>query len=196
MLGADDGGESNLTYTWATTGTPPAAVTFSTNGTNAAKNTTAGFTRAGTYNFVVTITDSGGLLTTSSVSVTVSQTTSIVAVSPGTLTIAQNAQQQFFATAIDQFGVPLATQPGFTWALGSGVGSINASGLYTAAGVNGTATVTATSGSVTGTPRSRSCRHRPADHSQAARPIPVPPSTFQFRRPSTGSTGEAATGRW
>ncbi len=54
MLGADDGGEANLTYTWATTGTPPAAVTFSANGTNAAKNTTATFTKAGTYTFQVT----------------------------------------------------------------------------------------------------------------------------------------------
>src|SRR6185295_6957570 len=39
-LGADDAGEAALTYTWATTGTPPAAVSFSANGTNAAKNTT------------------------------------------------------------------------------------------------------------------------------------------------------------
>jgi hypothetical protein len=46
-LGADDGGEAALTYTWSTTGTPPAPVTFSANGTNAAKNTTATFTKAG-----------------------------------------------------------------------------------------------------------------------------------------------------
>src|SRR5205823_1549389 len=32
-LGTDDAGESNLTYTWTTTGTPPAAVSFSINGT-------------------------------------------------------------------------------------------------------------------------------------------------------------------
>ena len=60
VLGADDAGESNLTYTWATTGTPPAAVTFSANGSNAAKNTTATFTKAGSYTFQVTITDAGG----------------------------------------------------------------------------------------------------------------------------------------
>ena len=47
MLGADDSGEPNLTYTWATTGTPPAAVTFCANGTNAAKTSTATFTKAG-----------------------------------------------------------------------------------------------------------------------------------------------------
>jgi hypothetical protein len=40
VLGADDAGEANLTHTWATTGTPPAEVTFSANGTNAAKATT------------------------------------------------------------------------------------------------------------------------------------------------------------
>src|SRR6185295_2614900 len=44
VLGADNAGEPALIYTWATTGTPPAAVTFSANGTNAAKNTTATFT--------------------------------------------------------------------------------------------------------------------------------------------------------
>src|SRR5258706_14104054 len=31
VLGADDDGEANLTYTWATTGTPPASVSFSSN---------------------------------------------------------------------------------------------------------------------------------------------------------------------
>ena len=41
VLGADDGGEANLTYTWSPTG--PAPLTFSANGTNASKNTTAIF---------------------------------------------------------------------------------------------------------------------------------------------------------
>ena len=41
VLGADDGGEANLTYTWAATTLPGGghAPTFSANGTNAAKNT-------------------------------------------------------------------------------------------------------------------------------------------------------------
>ena len=81
VLGADDGGEANLTYTWATTGTPPAAVTFSANGTNAAKTTTATFTKAGTYTLQVTVKDQPGLTATSPVAVTVNQTlTSIVVV--------------------------------------------------------------------------------------------------------------------
>ena len=69
VFGADDAGESNLTYTWSATG--PAGVLFSANGTNAAKNSTATFTKKGTYNFLVTITNSVGGSITSSVSVTV-----------------------------------------------------------------------------------------------------------------------------
>jgi len=68
--------EAGLTYTWATTGSPPAPVNFSANGTNAAKNTTATFTKPGTYNFQVTMTNSVGQSTTSTTSVTV--TTSVV----------------------------------------------------------------------------------------------------------------------
>ena len=82
VLGADDGGEANLTYTWATTGAPPAAVTFSANGTNAAKNVVATFTKAGSYTFQVTIRDAGGLTVTSSVSVIVTQTLTSLEVAP------------------------------------------------------------------------------------------------------------------
>jgi beta-glucanase (GH16 family) len=71
VLGADDGGEANLTYTWATSGTPPAAVSFSSNGTNAAKNTTATFTASGSYTLVATIRDAAGASATSSLNVTV-----------------------------------------------------------------------------------------------------------------------------
>src|SRR5205823_7248329 len=56
VLGADDGGEANLTYTWAVTA-GPSGTTFSANGTNAAKNNTATFPQAGTYTFQVTVTD-------------------------------------------------------------------------------------------------------------------------------------------
>jgi len=151
VLGASDGGESNLTYTWATTGTPPAPVTFSDNGDNSAKNTTATFTKAGSYSFRVTITDANGLTTTSSVAVTVSQTLTSIGVTPGTALLAENATQQFSATAFDQFGAALATQPSFSWS-STGVGSVSVSGLYTApgSGFSGTATVTARSGSVSG----------------------------------------------
>jgi autotransporter-associated beta strand protein len=150
VLGAYAGGESNLTYTWATTGTPPAAVTFSVNGTNAAKNSTATFTKAGSYSFQVTISD-GSLSTTSSVSVTVNQTLTSITVSPSTTSINEDQTAQFAATAKDQFGNALTTQPSFTWSVPTGIGSVSSAGLYTAPASTGSATVKAVSGSVSQT---------------------------------------------
>ncbi|HQY87511.1 MAG TPA: PA14 domain-containing protein, partial [Tepidisphaeraceae bacterium] len=71
VLGADDGGESNLTYTWQVLGDPPAPVAFSNNGTNAARNSTATFYANGTYNLIVAIRDAGGQTALSSIAVTV-----------------------------------------------------------------------------------------------------------------------------
>ena len=110
MLGDDDGGEASLTYTWATTGVPPAAVTFSANGTNAAKNTVATFTKAGSYAFQVTIRDAGNLTTTSSVTVTVAQTLTSIGVRRP-MRRWRRATQPFTATVTDQFGAALAPQP-------------------------------------------------------------------------------------
>jgi hypothetical protein len=151
VLGADDGGEANLTYTWATTGTPPAAVSFSANGTNAAKTTTATFSKAGAYSFQVTIRDQSALTVTSTVAVTVNQTLTSIVVSPSSATVNVSATQQFTATARDQFTTNLTTQPSFTWTV-SGGGTINASGVFTAGSTaGGPYTVTATSGAVNGT---------------------------------------------
>ena len=147
VLGADDAGQSTLTYTWATTGTPPAPVSFSANGSNAAQNTTATFTAAGTYNFLVTMTNIAGLTATSSVSVTVSQTVTSITLSPATANLGSGQTQLFVATAYDQFGAALASPPAFTWSVLSGAGSINASGLYTAPYASGSATVQAQSAS-------------------------------------------------
>ncbi len=71
VLGDDDGGEANLTYTWGLLGTPPAPVHYSVNATNAAKTTTATFTANGTYTFYVAIRDAGGQSAISTVNVTV-----------------------------------------------------------------------------------------------------------------------------
>ena len=151
VLGADDGGESSLTYTWATTGTPPAAVTFSANGTNAAKATTATFTKAGTYAFQVTVKDQAGLTATSTVSVVVNATLTSIVVSPSSASVSTSATQQFTATARDQFATNLATQPTFTWTV-SGGGTLSGSGLFTAGTTaGGPYTVTAKSGTVSGT---------------------------------------------
>src|SRR2546427_12351115 len=94
VLGADNGGEASLIYTWATTGTPPAPVTFSVNGTNAAKNVVATFTKAGNYSLQVTIRDQGNLAVTSNVSVTVNQTFSGISVAPSSAIVAVRRTQQ------------------------------------------------------------------------------------------------------
>src|SRR5262249_46500682 len=149
VLGADDGGASSLTYAWASSG--PAGVTFSANGTNAARDVTATFSRAGTYTFVVTITDAGGLSVTSTVTVPVAQTVAASRVTPGTATVVVRQQQQFTATAYDQFGSKLTTQPVFTWSL-TGRGSLTRKGLYTAPRRGGGPyTITASFGGIKGT---------------------------------------------
>jgi uncharacterized repeat protein (TIGR02543 family) len=151
VLGADDNGEANLTYTWATTGTPPAAVIFSANGTNAAKNSTATFTKAGSYNFQVTVKDQGNLTVTSAIAIIVNQTPTSIVASPPSATVNTSATQQFTAVERDQFATNLTTQPAFTWSV-SGGGTINASGLFTAGTTaGGPYTVTAKSGSISGT---------------------------------------------
>jgi subtilase family serine protease len=154
-LGADTNGASTLTYTWSATTIPAGATapTFPVNGTNAAAATTATFHLAGAYVFTVTITDAEGSTVTSAVSVTVSQTLTTVAVSPATSTVASGSTAQFTATAKDQFGTALATQPTITWSVDNGgVGTVSSTGLYTApASGTGTATVRATTGSISGT---------------------------------------------
>lgn len=75
VLGADDGGEADLTYTWSTvwssSGPTPAPVRFRNNGSHAARSTLASFTQAGAYLVRATITDAGGSSTYSDVAVTV-----------------------------------------------------------------------------------------------------------------------------
>jgi plastocyanin len=164
VLGADDGGEAALRYTWSSSG--PASVTFSTNGSNAAKNATATFSQAGTYTFIATITDAAGLSVTSSAQVTVTQTaTSIVVeaapvITGQTLTyivvtapvrVKVGRKVQFRATALDQFGFLMAVQPIFTWKL-SGKGKLSSTGLYTAPQrPGGPYTITVRSGTVSTT---------------------------------------------
>jgi hypothetical protein len=150
VLGADDGGEANLTYTWTATTVPSgaAAPTLSANGTNAAKNATATFSQAGTYVFTATIADQGGQTVTSAVSVTVDQTCTSITISPTSVALLLNATQQFSATALDQFGDALSTQPTFTWS--TTLGTISSSGLLTASAA-GAGVVSATSGGVSGT---------------------------------------------
>src|SRR5262249_58835960 len=116
-------------------------------GTNGAGPPTAPFAKPGPYPLTATISD-GGQSVTSGVTVTVDQTLTSLQVSPASATVVNGATQQFSATALDQFGLRLATQPAFTWSIDAGgVGMIDNNGLYTAptTGV-GSGTVRASSG--------------------------------------------------
>lgn len=148
VLGADDGGEAALTYTWSVSGTPPAAVAFSANGTNGAKQTTATFSGAGTYTFLVTITDGTGLSVTSTVTVVVEQTLTGMAVDPATGSVAADGALQLVASGTDQFGSPIDSVPGVTWAVVDGLGTVDTSGRYAAPAIAGSATVRASSGAL------------------------------------------------
>src|SRR5262249_38071044 len=96
VLGSTASGESTLTYTWAVTALPTGAPapTFSGNASNAARSTTVTFGKAGSYSFKVTITNPLGLSTSSSVSVTVKQALTGIAISPGTASVVVGATQQ------------------------------------------------------------------------------------------------------
>jgi hypothetical protein len=150
VLGADDAGEANLTYSWSVA-SGPTGVTFSPNGSNASQNSTATFTQSGSYTFTATITDQGGLsVTSTTATVTVEQTPGALVLTPSRSTVLAGATEQFTATATDQFGKAISN-PVVTWKR-SGVGSVSATGLYTApASGAGSARVTASSGAVTQT---------------------------------------------
>ena len=114
VLGQEGGSDAGLTYTWSSSG--PAAVTFSANGSNGAKNVTAAFTRAGSYTFTATITDGNNQSVTSVVVVAVNQTLTSITVAPATASVADGATRQFTATAADQFGQALSN-PSVAWSL-------------------------------------------------------------------------------
>jgi hypothetical protein len=140
-----------MTYTWSTIGTPPAAVTFSPNGTGAAKTTSATFTKAGTYQFQVLIADGSGGTVTSSVAVTVSQTLTAIVVTPDSATLAPGAGQAFSAIARDQFGDELNPPPTMNWTVvGEALGTIGHDGHYSATTTAGTTMISATSQGVSG----------------------------------------------
>ena len=126
-------------------------MTFTANGTNAAKSTVAIFAKAGSYNLQVTIRDQAGLGVTSSTTVLVVQNVTTIAVTPASVSVATGGTQAFTATAQDQFGAPVTPAPTFAWTV-SGGGTISASGLFTAGSVaGGPYTVNASSGAVSGT---------------------------------------------
>jgi hypothetical protein len=136
VLGNDDGGESNLTYSWIASGPYNGGAYFSVNDSNAAKNTTVTFYAAGTYTCNVLITDALGLYVDASVDVTVQQTLTHVEVSRD-IAVEPGGSVDLVATALDQFGNGMMPQPSFSWSPPSGgtlvpISNDNAVATYTA----------------------------------------------------------------
>ncbi|MDD4414491.1 MAG: Ig-like domain-containing protein [Oscillospiraceae bacterium] len=105
---------------------------------------------SGTYAFDTT--PGGQILGATSVNVqSAAQVLTSITVTPANPSVVVAATQQFTATAFDQNGLAMVTQPTFTWTSGTpATGTIDAAtGLFTAVAV-GTSTITATSGAVSG----------------------------------------------
>jgi fibronectin type 3 domain-containing protein len=147
-------GATITAYTWSVQAGPSGVIFDSNNGTSNGNTETATFSQAGTYTFLVTVTDSVNARGSATVIVTVQQTPTSITVPPAA--VPDGTSSQLSATELDQFGNPLATQPSFTWTLmprtppsGS---TLSASGLYTAPGSgSGSDTVQAAAGGMSGT---------------------------------------------
>ena len=180
VLGADDGGEANLTYTWSATSVPSgaAAPTFSVNGSNAAKNTIATFSKVGAYTFQCTIKDAGGLSVASSVNVAVNAVLTTIGLSPSSAVVLIGQSQSFVAVAQDQFSNSMPAN--FSWSV-SGGGSIDANGVFSATTVGGPFTVTVLSGAISATA------------SVTVSAVALPPTITQQPADQTVTEGQSAT---
>jgi autotransporter-associated beta strand protein len=151
--GSDDGGEANLTYSWSLADGPGWGFGyFSANNSNAAKTTTVTFYGAGDFTFRVVATDARGASRTATVEVTVEQTRTSIAVSPGDVAVLDGTGHWFSAVVLDQFGDP-SDYPQFSWSVsGCGDGTISRFGYLTAPSSGDySGTVTASWGGLSGT---------------------------------------------
>ncbi len=148
--------EPSLIYTWSLE-SGPAAVSYSANGTNAAKNSIVTFTRAGSYSFRCTVTDPASI-SGSGVTATRDLAQFLTAIQvcpagstscPSSVTIKASEDQQFVANGMDQFGQSMPPLSGVVWTVTSG-GSISAAGVFRSGEIGTSQTVTATASGISG----------------------------------------------
>ena len=150
VAASDDGGSSGLLYTWSVAVGPAAGnVSFSENGTPAARNTTVTFTAAGRYVLEVAVRDSEAATTVARLEVNVIATPGTVTLVPASATLVYGSNLTFSATVDDQFSNAIIPTPAIVWST-SGGGIIGSDGLFTPGDVGGPFNVTAQAGSVSG----------------------------------------------
>jgi hypothetical protein len=180
VLGADDTGESGLSYTWSAVGPAGApAVTFSANGTHDSSTTTATIGRSGAYTFTARIADAQAGAVTSATSFSSAATYTRLAVTPPSRTLAIGNQLTLTTQAIDQFNQPMTAPTGtVSWSVPSGAGTITSSGVYTAPSAIGTYTVSATLSSKSGTSTITVVNGSPPTVAAAATAVPSGNTAF------------------
>jgi hypothetical protein len=147
------GGAAGLTYTWTAIHLPPGAKmpTFNVNGTNAAKDIIAVFSKAGGYILQCEVKNASGSAVSADVSATVIQKATSLRLTPHHQTITTGQGITFHAVLYDQFGHPLRTQPAPTYSIAHGPGAINpTTGLFSSTTI-GAALIEAEDGAFTGT---------------------------------------------
>jgi hypothetical protein len=152
-LESTTGNDSALTYTWSVAQAPSGAkpVTFSENGTNAAKGASARFQKAGTYQLLCTISDGVGGTVTQPVSITIKQVATRLRLTPHQQVISAGGTLQYAAQALDQFGHAMRTASTTTYAVTSGDGTISNSGLFSAGQIQSHVVIEMTDDGLTGT---------------------------------------------
>jgi hypothetical protein len=181
-------GGTITSYVWSVQ-SGPSGVSFVSG--NTGSSVTAKFAQAGTYSFLVSVTDSLGATGSNTVTVSVQQAWTSITVSPSTATVADSTSMQFTATALDQFGNAMTTQQAFTWTVDSpAAGSISvSSGLYVAPNTgHGTDTVRASASGVSGT-AAVTYAQPPNMISASANPNPVSGTTTQLMATANDPNG-------
>jgi uncharacterized repeat protein (TIGR03803 family) len=137
------GGAAGLKYIWSAIHLPPGAKmpTFNVNGTNAAKNIIAHFTKAGGYILQCEVKNAAGNAVTTDVAVTVSQKATSLKIEPHGARIAKDGTLQYRGAVLDQFGHPMQAAQTLDYIVTAGSGSISSSGLFSASSIAGPVTV-------------------------------------------------------
>jgi uncharacterized repeat protein (TIGR03803 family) len=154
VIGADagPGGAAALKYSWTAIHLPSGAKmpTFNLNGTNAAKNVIARFSKDGGYILQCEVKNAAGNAATADVLVTVSQKATSLRIEPHDAHIAEDATLQYAGTVLDQFNHPMRTPQTLTFLVASGPGSINSTGLFSATSIAGPVTIELEADDLTG----------------------------------------------